>query len=56
MFCNLIYRSNITTYNNNEDFNKVYFAAYNGENELLAVINSGISINVQDEVKHKILN
>ncbi len=56
MFCNLIYRSNITTYNNNEDFNKVVTAAKNGENELLAVINSGISINVQNWVNDKKLD
>ncbi len=49
MFSNLIYRSNITTFNN-EDFNKVVNAAKNGENELLEVICSGISINVQNEV------
>jgi hypothetical protein len=49
MFTNLIYRSNITTHND-EDFNKVVNAAKNGENELLAVINSGISINVINKV------
>jgi hypothetical protein len=49
MFINLIYRSNITMYNN-EDFNKVVNAAENGENELLQVLSSGISINVQNEV------
>ncbi len=51
MFSNLVYRSNITT-NNNEDFDKVVIAALNGENELLAVIKSGISINVKNEVNH----
>jgi hypothetical protein len=40
---------------NNEDFNKVVNAAENGENALLEVISSGISINVQNEVNHKIL-
>jgi hypothetical protein len=39
---------------NNEDFYAVVIAAENGENELLEVINSGISINVQNEVNHKI--
>ena len=53
MFSNLIYSSNITMYNN-EDFNKVVNAAENGENALLKVISSGISINVQNEVNHKI--
>jgi hypothetical protein len=52
MFSNLIYRSNITTYNN-KDFDKVVNAAINGENELLEVISSGISINVQNKVNHK---
>ncbi len=54
MLKNLIYRSNITMYNN-EDFNKVVNAAKNGENALLLeVISSGISINVQNKVNHKI--
>jgi hypothetical protein len=44
-----MYRSNITIYND-EDFNKVVNAAQNGENELLAVISSGISINVKNKV------
>ncbi len=39
----------MTTYND-EDFNKVVYAAKNGENKLLAVISSGISINVQNKV------
>ncbi len=39
---------------NNEHFNKVVNAAKNGENALLEVINSGISINVKNEVNHKI--
>ncbi len=51
MFSNLIWRSHITKYNI-EEFNKVVNAATKGENELLAVINSGISINVQNEVNH----
>ncbi len=34
----------------NKDFNKVLNAAKNGENALLNVISSGISINVQNEV------
>jgi hypothetical protein len=46
-----MYRSNITTYYD-EDFNKVVNAAINGENELLAVISSGISINVQNKVNY----
>jgi hypothetical protein len=50
MLSNLIYRSNY----NNEDFNKVVHAAQNGENELLQVISSEISINVKNEVKQKI--
>jgi hypothetical protein len=37
---------------NNEDFNIVVNAAKNGENELLAVVTSGISINVKNEVNH----
>ncbi len=37
---------------NNEDFNKVVNAAKNGENTLLEVISSGISINVKDKVNH----
>ena len=37
-------------YNNDKDFNKVVNAAKNGENELLAVISSGISINVKNKV------
>ena len=49
---NLIYRSNITTYNNDEDFNKVVSAAARGKTKLLAVISSGISINVKDKVNH----
>jgi hypothetical protein len=49
---NLIYRSNITKYNN-EDFNKVVNAAEYGENALLKVISSGISINVQNKVNYK---
>jgi hypothetical protein len=53
MFSNLIHRSNITMYND-EDFNKVVNAAENGENVLLKVISSGISINVKNEVNHKI--
>jgi hypothetical protein len=51
---NLIYRSNITMYND-DDCNKVIIAAKNGENALLEVISSGISINVQNKVNHKIL-
>jgi hypothetical protein len=39
---------------NNEDFNKVVSAAKNGESALLEVISSGISINVQNKVNHKI--
>jgi hypothetical protein len=39
---------------NNEDFYKVVNAAENGENELLEVISSGISVNVQNKVNHKI--
>jgi hypothetical protein len=53
MLRNLIYRSDITMYNN-EDFNKVVNAAENGENALLKVISSGISINIENEVNHKI--
>jgi hypothetical protein len=53
--CRLIYRSNITAYND-EDFNKVVNAAQNGENELLAVISSGISINVKNKVNHETIN
>jgi hypothetical protein len=53
MFSNLIYRSNITMYNN-KDFNKVVNAAESGENALLEVISSGISINVQNKVNHRI--
>ena len=45
MLNNLIYRSNITKYNN-EDFNKVVNAA--------KVLSSGISINVKNKVNHKI--
>jgi hypothetical protein len=52
--CNLIYRSNIKKYNN-KNFTKVVNAAEEGENELLAVINSGISINVKNKVNNKIL-
>jgi hypothetical protein len=48
----LIYGSNITTYND-EDFDKVFNAAKQGENELLAVINSGVSINVKNEVNNR---
>jgi hypothetical protein len=51
MFNNLICRSNITTYKN-EDFDKVVNAATSGENELFESISSGISINVQNEVNH----
>jgi hypothetical protein len=49
MLSNLIYRSNY----NNVDFNKMVHAAQIGENELLQVISSGISINVKNEVKIK---
>jgi hypothetical protein len=49
MFSNLIYRSNITT-DYDEDFNKVVDAVEKGENELLAVISSGISINIQNSL------
>jgi hypothetical protein len=49
IFSNLVYRSNITTYND-EDFNKVVSAAARGKTKLLAVISSGISINVQNKV------
>ena len=38
----------------NEDVDKVVNAAENGENALLEVISSGISINVQNKVNHKI--
>jgi hypothetical protein len=55
MFNNLIYWSKITTYNN-EDFNKVVNAAEKGENELLELISSGISIDVKNQVNHKKLN
>jgi hypothetical protein len=37
-----------------EDFNKVFNAAENGENALLKVISSGISINVKNKVNNKI--
>ncbi len=46
-FCitfNLMYRSNITRYYSDQGFIKVVNAAINGENELLAVISSGISV------------
>jgi hypothetical protein len=46
-----MYRSNIITYID-DDFNKVVSAAKNGENALLAVISSGISINTQNEVNN----
>ncbi len=39
---------------NNEDFDKVVNAADNGDNALLEVISSGISINVKNQVNHKI--
>jgi hypothetical protein len=39
----------------NEDFTKVVNAAENGKNALLEVLSSGISINLQNEVNHKIL-
>ena len=53
MFSNLIYRSNITKYNN-KHFIKIVNAAENGENALLEVISSGTSINVKNEVNPKI--
>jgi hypothetical protein len=53
MYSNLTYRSNITTSYNDDDFHKVFNAAKNGENELLAVINSGISINVKNKVNNR---
>jgi hypothetical protein len=46
MFSNLICRSNITKCNNDENFNNVVNAA--------KIISSGISINVQNKVNHKI--
>jgi hypothetical protein len=55
MCTNLICRSHIAKYNTKK-FKKVVNAARKGKNELLAVINSGISINVQNEVNHKKLN
>jgi hypothetical protein len=51
MFSNLYYRNNISTYND-EDFDKVVNAAKNGENALLEVISSRISINVKNEVSN----
>jgi hypothetical protein len=52
---NLIYRSNnITASYNDEDFNKVVYAAKEGENELLAVMSSGVSINITNMVNHNI--
>jgi hypothetical protein len=50
MLNNLIYRSNIAASYNDEDFNKIVYAAINGENELLAVMNSGVSIDVKNKV------